>query len=189
MAKKKSRHRKHRSKSLEKLIGLPRWHYYKDGVIPHGDWTILRSDINRWYELMQSRLSDYKFVTKFREQIEEDGKPIEGTREMAFWFESLPLNHQEQNSIAAEEEDFEEETEDKYAPDFVNWLNPRKYYSNQEESLPWFPVEAFIEPEADAENDSRDRTTEWVSYDECGKVAKYYEKSPLLEFLEAVPFS
>lgn len=34
---------------------------------------------------------------------------------------------------------------------------------------------------------SRDRTTEWISYDEFGKVYKYYEKSPLLEFLEAVP--
>jgi hypothetical protein len=65
--------------------------YYKDGVIPHGDWTITGTDINRWHELMRSRLSDYKFVTKFREQIDEDGKPIEGTREMAFWFESLPL--------------------------------------------------------------------------------------------------
>jgi hypothetical protein len=28
---------------------------------------------------------------------------------------------------------------------------------------------------------------EWISYDEFGKVYKYYEKSPLLEFLEAVP--
>jgi hypothetical protein len=186
MAKKKSRHRKHRSKSLEKLIGLPRWHYYKDGVIPHGDWTILRSDINRWYELMQSRLSDYKFVTKFREQIDELGKPIEGTREMAFWFESLPLKPQVQNSIA-EEEDLEEDPEDKYAPDFINWVNPREYWVNQEESLPWFPVEAFIEQGVDPENGSRDRTTEWISYDEFGKVYKYYEKSPLLEFLEAVP--
>lgn len=186
MAKKKSRHTKKRSKSPGELIGLPRWHYYKDGKIPHGDWTILRSDINRWHELMRSRFPDYQFVTKFREQIDELGLPIEGTREMAFWFESLPLKPQVQNS-SVQEEDLEEDPEDKYAPDFINWVNPREYWVNQEESLPWFPVEAFIEQGIDPENGSRDRTTEWISYDEFGKVYKYYEKSPLLEFLEAVP--
>lgn len=145
MAKKKSKGKKHRSKSHQELIGLPRWHYYKDGVLPHGDWTVLGTDINRWYELMRSRFPNYKFVTKFREQqIDEDGLPIEGTREIAFWFESLPLKPQAQNS-SAEEEDFEEDSQEQYAPDFINWVNPREYWINQEESLPWFPVEAFIE--------------------------------------------
>jgi hypothetical protein len=186
MAKKKSKGKKHKSKSPLKLIRLPRWHYYKDGVLPHGDWTITGTDINRWHEVMLSRFPDYKFVTKFREQIDEDGLPIEGTREMAFWFESLPLKSQAQSS-SVQEEDFEEDPENQYVPDFINWINPREYWINQEESLPWFPVEAFIEQEVDAENGSRDRTTEWVFYDECGKISKYYEKSPLLEFLEAVP--
>lgn len=171
MAKKKSRHTKHRSKSPGELIGLPRWHYYKDGVLPHGDWTITGTDINRWHEVMLSRFPDYKFVTKFREQIDEDGLPIEGTREMAFWFENIPKMPQTSDGVAEEEEGFEEASEDQYTPDFISFWNPREYWINQEESLPWYSVEAFIEQEVDSENPLRDRTTQWTQIDELGEVS------------------
>jgi hypothetical protein len=137
--------------------------------------------------MMRLRFPDYQFVIKFRCQIDEDGKPIEGTREMAFWFENVPKIPPASDGVAEEEEGFEEAPEDKYASDFVNFCNPREYWVNQEESLPWYSVEAFIEQGVDPENPLRDRTTQWTQIDELGEVSNYYEISPLLEFLQAVP--
>lgn len=45
----------------------------------------------------------------------------------------------------------------------------------------------YIEQGVDSENPLRDRTTQWTQIDELGEVSNYYEMSPLLEFLQAVP--
>lgn len=147
---------------------------------------------------MRSRFPDYEFVIKFRCQIDEDGKTIERSQQMAFWFENIPSSphasydvaeqaDSEKNVECVEDTEEFEDIEDQYAPNFIRFLNPREYWLNQEKGLPWYPVDAFIEPGVDIENPLRDRKTEWYQTDELSESSGFHGISPLLEFLDTVP--
>ena len=177
---KKQTKKKKKSRITDFLDRQLSWHYYKDNQLPI-NWNITITDVTRWRKEMSSRFPDFKFMTKFRELLDENHQPVLGTQEMAFWFESSLTD-----ALANECENPEEH----YVDDFYRLLNPREWTS-EEEALSWFPIEAFINEKVLPDSPERDRTEEWGGPPDDiwheGDDYKWGEKSPILEFLETYP--